>query len=92
MYRDPSSQGKKVRSKTKTTGRTRSKAVSVSELWTQEISRAKAKPKSYSIKEKFDVGDIIDHKKFGPGIVQEFIDDKISVLFQHEIKTLVHGK
>jgi hypothetical protein len=34
---------------------------------------------------------MIDHKKFGPGIVQALIDGKIEVLFQHEIKTLVHG-
>jgi hypothetical protein len=91
MYRDPSTKAKKVRSKSSSPG-TRSKSIPVSELWTEEMGKNKSKPRSYSIRENFEVGDIIDHSKFGPGIVQELIDGKISVLFQHEIKTLVHNK
>lgn len=89
-FRDPASAGKKVRSKSTT--RSKSKSVSVSELWTTEMGKAQGKSKSYTIRENFEVGDIVDHKKFGPGIVQEIIDGKISVLFQHEIKMLVHNK
>ena len=37
-------------------------------------------------------GDVIDHVKFGPGIVEKVVDDKIEVIFRHEIKTLVHNK
>ena len=41
---------------------------------------------------KFHEGDIIDHTKFGPGIVEKVVDDKIEVIFRHEIKTLVRNK
>jgi hypothetical protein len=88
MYKDPATKTKKVKSRTTT----RKKAVSVGQLWTEELGKASGKAVPYSIREKFEVGDIIDHKKFGPGIVQTHIDDKIEVLFQHELKLLVHGK
>lgn len=91
MYRDPSTKAKKVRSKSLIPG-ARSKSVSVSELWMEEIGKNQNKPRSYSIREKFEIGDIIDHKTFGPGVVQDLVDGKISVLFQHEIKVLVHDK
>jgi DNA-directed RNA polymerase subunit M/transcription elongation factor TFIIS len=91
MFKDPSTKAKKVRSKSSTRG-ARSKSIPVADLWMEEMGKNKSKPKSYSIREKFEIGDIIDHKKFGPGIVQEFVDGNISVLFQHEIKTLVHNK
>ncbi len=90
MYKDPATKTKKVRAK-KATGRTRAKSVPVNELWTEAIGKASGKAKDYSIREIFEVNDMLDHKKFGPGIVQNIIDGKIEVLFQHEIKTLVHG-
>ena len=89
MYKDPSAKAKKV--KTKTT-RTRTKSIPIDELWTQQIGQASGKAKDYTIRETFVKGDLIDHKKFGPGIVQELVDDKIEVLFKHEVKILVHGK
>lgn len=91
MYKDPATKSKKVKS---TTGRKRksTKTVSVNELWMEEMGKIQGKSVAYSIRETFTVGDILDHKKFGPGIVQNLIDDKIEVLFQHEIKLLVHGK
>lgn len=88
-YKDPATKTKKVKSKKATIGRT--KSISVTELWTEELSKAAGKAMSYTIKELFAVGDLLDHKKFGPGIVQTVINGKIEVLFQHEIKTLVHG-
>jgi uncharacterized Zn finger protein (UPF0148 family) len=88
-YKDPSASVKKV--KTKATSRTRSKSIPVNELWTTEMAKASGKARIYSIREKFVAGDILDHKKFGAGIVQNQIDGKIEVLFQHEIKTLVHN-
>lgn len=88
-YKDPATKTKKVKSK-KATG-TKRKSISVGELWTEELAKSNGEAKKYGIREVFVVGDLIDHKKFGPGIVQELIDGKIEVLFQHEIKTLVHG-
>ena len=90
MYKDPASKAKKVKS-TSTTRKSK-KSVSVGQLWTEEMGKISGKSVAYSIRGKFEVGDLIDHKKFGPGIVQALIDDKIEVLFQHELKLLVHGK
>lgn len=91
MYKDPAHKAKKVKSTSKRKGTTR-KTVSVGDLWMEEMGKASGKAKAYSIRDTFEVGDIIDHKKFGPGIVQANVDDKIEVLFQHELKLLVHGK
>ena len=81
---------KKVKSSATT--RKRKKSISVNDLWTEEMGKAAGKSVKYTIRETFNVGDILDHKSFGPGIVQNLVDDKIEVLFQHEIKLLVHGK
>lgn len=90
-YKDPSSKTKKVKRKSSIPG-ARAKSMSVNELWTEEIGKAQGKARSYTIRDHFDVGELVDHKKFGPGIVQNHVDGKIEVLFQHEIKTLVHDK
>lgn len=93
QYKDPATKTKKVKKSAGTVKRKSSrKSMSVGELWMEEMGRASGKAKSYSVRDKFILGDIIDHKKFGPGIVQELIDDKMEVLFEHEIKLLVHGK
>ena len=88
-YKDPSTAKKKVARKKST----RSKSVNVSDLWMEKISNATKKSQKYSIKTKFEIGDIIDHVKFGPGIVEGTKDgDKIEVMFRYEIKTLIHNK
>lgn len=91
-YKDPSNSTKKTRTRTRATETRASKSVSVAELWMEKISTTKKKSTPYAISLKFQEGDIIDHKKFGPGIVEKVIDDKIEVIFRHEIKTLVHNK
>lgn len=91
MYKDPAGQGKKVKSRSIIPG-AKAKSISVGELWTEQMGKMTGKSKVYSIRDRFAEGDIVDHKKFGPGIVQALVDDKIEVLFQHEIKLLVHGK
>ncbi len=91
-YKDPATKTKKVKSKKTASGRTRKKSISVGELWIEQMNKASGKAREYGIREVFTLGEIIDHKKFGPGIVQEIIEDKIEVLFQHELKLLVHSK
>jgi hypothetical protein len=90
-YKDPSTKTKKVRSRSMIPGG-KTKTMSVNDLWTEEVGNATGKPITYTIKQKFTAGDMVDHKKFGLGIVQREVDDKIEVLFQHDIKTLVHNK
>ena len=88
-YKDPA---KASTTKRKATGKTRAKKVSISDLWMEKMGQTKKKSQAYSMKGNFELGDILDHKKFGPGIVDQVRDDKIEVIFRHEIKTLVHNK
>jgi len=90
-FKDPSL-SKQNKTRTKKTSVTPSKVVSVSDLWMEKISSTKKKSMPYAMDGKFIVGDIIDHVKFGPGIVEKVVDDKIEVIFRHEIKILVHNK
>ena len=91
-FKDPSTSSKQSKTRTKKVGATPSKVISVSDLWMEKMSSTKKKSTPYSMDGKFQVGDIIDHVKFGPGIVEKVVDDKIDVIFRHEIKTLVHNK
>ncbi|EQC43599.1 hypothetical protein M899_3002 [Bacteriovorax sp. BSW11_IV] len=95
-YKDPSAvKVKKVTAKVKkaSPGSSKRSAASVSDLWMDAVNNATTKSKAYSIKIKFELGDIIDHPKFGPGVVDKCIDgDKIEVIFRHDIKTLMHNK
>lgn len=66
---------------------------SISDIWMDKIASATAKSQEYSLRMKFQLGDIIDHPKFGPGFIEKLIDtDKIQVIFRHDIKTLIHNK
>lgn len=61
--------------------------------WVQAISQATNKPRPYSIRETYDLNDLIDHGSFGAGIVTQIIDEyKIEVLFQQGTKVLVHSR
>jgi hypothetical protein len=52
-----------------------------------------AKPtRPYAIRERFALGEQIEHTKFGPGVVCGVEDEKIRVNFAEGIKTLLHAK
>ena len=94
-YKDPS----KVKSrnvKGKTTRKTSKKKLneaSISDVWMEAVNKSQSKSQKYSIKTAFCLGDIIDHPKFGPGVIDKLVDsDKIQVIFRHEIKMLIHNK
>jgi hypothetical protein len=91
-FKDPSQSSKQNKTRTKKTGITPSKVISVSDLWMEKMSNSKRKSTPYSMEVKFSLGDIIDHSKFGPGIVEKVTNDKVEIIFRHEIKTLVHNK
>lgn len=91
-YKDPSTSAKASKTRTRKTSAAPSKVVNVSDLWMEKMSNSKKKSMPYAMDGKFNVGDVIDHVKFGPGIVEKVVDDKIDVIFRHEIKTLVHNK
>ncbi len=91
-YKDPSTSSKQGKTRTKKTEGVPSKVISVSDLWMEKMSKTKNKSTPYAMDGRFHQGDVIDHSKFGPGIVEKVVDDKIEVIFRHEIKTLVHNK
>lgn len=90
-YKDPSAAKAK-----KTTGRGTKKkttAVPIADLWMEALNNTDAKEEPYSIKNNYKAGDVIDHPKFGPGVVEELVDnDKVKIIFRHDIKTLVHNR
>jgi MinD superfamily P-loop ATPase len=91
-YKDPSAV-KANKTKGGTRVKKKSTKDSVSDIWMEKIAGATAKSQKYSPRTTFVKGDIIDHPKFGPGFIDKLIDnDKIQVIFRHEVKTLVHNK
>lgn len=94
MYKDPSMSITKAKVGTKKTAskaQIASKSQPISEIWMEALNSSSKKSQAYSPKIKYIEGDIIDHVKFGPGIVQKIVDGtKIEVVFRHEIKTLIH--
>lgn len=88
-FKDPNATKKKATR----TRRASTPKVPVSELWEQAVDKAKSPSQKYSPRSKFVLGDLIDHPKFGQGVIEKLIDnDKIEVIFKSDIKTLVHNK
>ena len=46
----------------------------------------------FNIRTKFELNQKIDHSKFGPGFVKAVLIDRVDVMFQDELKTLMHNK
>jgi hypothetical protein len=46
----------------------------------------------FNIRTKFAVDQKIDHPKFGAGFVKNVLTDRVEVMFQDELKTLIHNK
>ena len=82
LFRRP----KSATAKKKTTRRRKKGAVLVTEA---EMTKAK----TYKMSGKFAVGDILQHKKFGPGKVVELRPgDKMEVGFEEGAKLLVYNR
>lgn len=96
-FKDPGAKKKKTSTdrviktaKAKARGKT---TESVGELWTKALNKNTAGAKAYTIKGSFQMGDLIEHPTFGQGVVEKLIDDnKIEVLFQDDVRTLMHKK
>lgn len=46
----------------------------------------------YSMKMKFALNQKIQHPKFGLGVVKTALSDKVEVVFQDEVRSLVHNR
>lgn len=63
------------------------------EIWKEAIGAATVAAQAYSPKTNFAKGDLIDHPTFGQGVIERIFDgSKIEVMFENEIKTLVHNR
>jgi hypothetical protein len=82
-----------AKKKTKTRAPRRSAEEKNISLWEEAMSKNETEPVKYSIKSNFSAGQIIDHPKFGQGVVDKLIDaDKVEVIFRTTTKTLIHNK
>lgn len=81
---------KKVSKLTKT-GRVR-KTSHADDYQALQTNRSTEKGTPFSIKTKFEMNQKIDHSTFGVGYVRTVQADRIDVLFETEIKTLMHNK
>lgn len=56
------------------------------------MNRGAEKGLPFNIKTKFEIDQKIDHPKFGAGFVKSVAADRIDVMFEEELKTLMHNK
>lgn len=54
--------------------------------------RREEKSHPFNIKTKFELDQKIDHTKFGTGFVKNVLTDRIDVMFEDEVKTLIHNR
>lgn len=47
---------------------------------------------SYSMKGKFEKNTKLEHPKFGMGFIKDALSDKIEVVFEDEVRTLIHNR
>jgi len=68
-------------------------SVRASELWEKKISEKVSAPiRAYKVQDQFNVGEVIQHAKFGVGLVEEVKrNGKIVVLFREGEKVMIHG-
>jgi hypothetical protein len=58
----------------------------------QKLLGAASGSSNYSMKLKFEMNAKIDHPKFGTGVVRAVQPDKIEVIFEDEVRQLVHNR
>lgn len=76
-------------SKGRTTARRNSHADEYNQLM---LNRGSETGTVFSIRTKYAVDEKIDHPKFGAGFVKTVQMDRVDVMFQDEVKTLIHNK
>lgn len=61
--------------------------------WIDRISEVTEDSRPYSVKESFAENDLLDHPKFGAGVVSEVLTSTtMKVIFSDGEKVLVHNK
>ncbi|AGH95839.1 hypothetical protein [Pseudobdellovibrio exovorus] len=82
-----------VRKKTSTTGRPAARRNTHADEYNQlMMNRGSEQGLAFSIRTKYSIDQKIDHPKFGAGFVKNVQSDRVDVMFQDEVKTLIHNK
>jgi hypothetical protein len=55
-------------------------------------THANAPEHDYTLKGKFEMNTVLKHPKFGRGFVKESLADKIEVVFEDEVRFLMHNR
>lgn len=86
---DPTAVAKRKRSAS-----VKADVIPVEEAWMKLMHQSKGKPMlGYDYKKKYSEGDVITHQSYGDGVVEKILyPNKIQVVFQSDIKTLIHAK
>jgi hypothetical protein len=68
--------------------------IRVAEIWEKKLSeKHEGEAKPYSVQNNFLLGDLLQHPKFGMGIVEEVKrNGKITVLFRDGERVLIHSQ
>ena len=83
---------KETATRRRKTTTTRGKKPTAAEVWEDKIKHAADPSVKYSPKSNFEIGQLVDHPKYGTGIVERKIDNnKVEVMFEKTIKTLMHN-
>lgn len=56
------------------------------------MSNEKASTATYNMKGKFEKNTKLQHPKFGLGFVKDSMQDKIEVVFEDEVRSLIHNR
>lgn len=68
------------------------KSTHADEFQALTTNRSAEKGTPFSIKTKFELNQKIEHSTFGTGYVKSVQPDRIEVIFETEVKTLMHNK
>ncbi len=92
-YRKPVEEGE-AKPKKKATKAKKPTKTKEQRKWSRVMGKVEGtEPQSYDMSEKYEEQNVIDHSKFGVGVITEVIDPtKISVVFEEGVKTLVHNR
>lgn len=99
-YKLPSAKGTKSTGVKKVTGAAATKKAQAAENRKNAHSRefgelvasAQSDEQNYTMKTKFAQNDKIKHPKFGVGVIKVSLQDKIEVIFEDQVRMLVHNR
>ncbi len=92
-WKAQSSAAAKKRAATEAAGRSPRARNSHKEQWNTLCGAdVKAEEHDYNLKKKFEANTVLKHPKFGRGFIRSTQTDKIEVVFEDEVKMLMHNR